>query len=1108
MRTLIAFAVALAWNAAAIAATVSNVVADSIGDSSFRVRWDTDATFNEAQIRVSLADCSLGTGGAIIDNRITAARYHLFEATGDLSGLAPATTYFVCIEVSTDGGSTFTPSGSGGMITVATLPRIVTLPIGPTIVPTDFPAQGGVFRDVLLDCSNLQAQISAAQPGDTVRIPAGAICTGNYIIPADPLARSFLPAAVRTSDSRITLSSHGYSENQEIRFSTGGASANCLPGNSTWNKGIGGESCDKVGTWLKGTSYYAHVVDTDHFQVMNAPSGTAVLSGWIKFTATVAGSTINIRPTSITPGGYSHSDGTSITAGIPANTPIQVYNIGGGLPGGLAVDTIYYTKTACNITSGDVSCSVQVSLSLGGAAVTISSTGTGTQMITDQGIGTMYVGPAPPALNVGPNIKITTLGNMLPQGIQVGPAWDSQMYRFHQDTPSDGNPMVTFGILAHNWIIDAPLFDTDSNTDYLTTIDPRSYCGFFTQNSDVSNIVWSHMRWQGQGYPQRSGCSTLADWNGRNIAIVDSYMTGLDNWHAWSTGFAATVADTTHVTFGAGSFYAGVAIYNKTTTGTTTVTLISGGGVTGTVYVYFAMNGTLTILGPSGITLACSTAGVTCATATMVSPTWPVDGNGRMAAGKIATITLTAGSFTGVSSIDAFSSLNSTASEGTQAIIAGNGPGPFLFRNSYISNTGIPVHFDDSGSSLLRCDYLVSRNTFVNPIENLATDAASVNKVRAGNRQLLEWKSGCRIRVDGNIFLYSFAEDATCLSMVLVAREGGYMSDVDVKNNTYGPGCAGLNAPTAISAGPAMSSPVQRVHIHNNLFKIDGPKYHVAAAGLPQGYGWTMQGNGPIENIKIDHNTSLGPVDGTNTLGQRGTIPAFYYATIFPVGGMQMTDNVISYNADPGAIKSEDGQFGCGYIANKAMADCMFTSGPGNPSYAFWNALMGNWNDSVAMSGFPSAASISMAFPGLTNYIPAGLSQPANVALLKLLPSFAPRYDSPLKAGAHNSYDGRGLGVNMDQLLQAQGAIQNVRALSITASSASIAAYVPDAGTNCYAGYGTSSDVTTWTWTAANTTNSRSRSIGLSGLSAHTQYFYGLGCYSTVITPAQSFFTP
>jgi hypothetical protein len=64
----------------------------------------------------------------------------------------------------------------------------------------------------------------------------------------------------------------------------------------------------------------------------------------------------------------------------------------------------------------------------------------------------------------------------------------------------------------------------------------------------------------------------------------------------------------------------------------------------------------------------------------------------------------------------------------------------------------------------------------------------------------------------------------------------------------------------------------------------------------------------------------------------------------------------------------------------------------------------------------------------------------------------------------------------------------------VSSTTATISAFVPEAGEKCYVGYGTSNAAGTWTWTAANTANSRERNIAVSGLTPQTRYFYSMAC--------------
>ena len=98
---------------------------------------------------------------------------------------------------------------------------------------------------------------------------------------------------------------------------------------------------------------------------------------------------------------------------------------------------------------------------------------------------------------------------------------------------------------------------------------------------------------------------------------------------------------------------------------------------------------------------------------------------------------------------------------------------------------------------------------------------------------------------------------------------------------------------------------------------------------------------------------------------------------------------------------------------------------------------------------------------------------------------------------------------HIDQLEDSLGWIKNVRSLNITSTGATIAFHAPDGGTACYVAYGRAPSGT-WTPDAfdpltlsvspADTSANQERSIGLSGLSPGTGYFYQVWCGGTAPT--------
>lgn len=963
----------------------------SLGDSTGVVVWDADATFNAARIRIipaSSGTCTSGTGGYLYTNGTGASQWQIYGSTSGMSGLAPSTTYNACPEISNDGGSSW--SSGGPAVNFTTLARTVTLPTAPTPVPIAFPAQSGAILPVMSDCSDFQTQITAAVPGDTIVVPAGTLCTaGNYEVPRSPTAKSFMPSDVTTSTSNIHIVAHGYANNDPVVMAARPA-GQCLPGSVILSYGIT-NSCTASGGWQSGVIYYVQRIDADNIVLLDAPSGTKVLPGWVKFTADTTADTISIKPVPETPLGYAYNTGSS----IPTNTVFQVYSTG-SLPAPLTVDTNYYFKSAC-AASQNALCTVQISTTMGGAAINLTTTGTGTLYLVDQGIvsTSFYIDANPPALGTGHDIVITSSGSCPAAGTRVTSASDAQFFHIQKNTSADFHPAFLFNELAHNWVFRCMIFDSATNSDYLTTTNPRPYLALMTTYPDNANILGDRVRVIGPGYPNR--ISSLFDLQGSNIGFINSDMRDMTYWHPYNSGILPSLTNSTHFALSTGTFNGGA--FTTTLSGATTVTL-TGGAASGTGYVYFAMDGTLKILFPLTMTATCTTTGTTCTVLTSASPAYPVDGNGRVAAGRVATFTLVTGSATAVQADDNGSS---EVGEGCQCITAGIGPGPYIFDNNYIQGTGNVVHFDDGGVwARYRHDYTITRNTFDTQIATLVGNPADTTGLRFFHRQQLEWKGGQRILVDGNLFQGSFADvSPACLTIAVTPRVGGVVSDFDFTNNQVGPACGGLNPPATVSSPLPQSEGSKRIRIANNAFNLDGTTY--SAVTTPTGArGWTNEGDGILEDVLMDHNTAGGP-GGSSTIGAVGTTPSFYYDTRYPIGGMVMTNNTFFYTGDLPAIKGEDVGFGCGYGADKTLMDCAWTNGPGTPGYTFsGNVIIPSWSSSPARSGFVGTATVTTAYGALvaTNPVPAGGSQAANVGLVNFnanlsLNSGSPYYSTP-----------------------------------------------------------------------------------------------------------------
>lgn len=1085
--------------------TVSSITFDGIGDSSARVLFNVDTTFTEYRLRyiASPGSCSAGTGGALQTyNTVVTV---LYGVSLQISGLAPSTNYAVCPEVRNGGGAWSTGVESTGLTTTA---RTQVLPDPPAAVSMTFPAQSGMTWNVMSDCSNLQDIIDDAEPGDTIVIPAGTICTDDYTTPNAPELRTI--SAVVTSTSTITTSApHGIIDNQEIHFATAGANANCLPGNKIFPGNAYPQAffmnCSKSGGWNMGEKYCANFIDTTHLQVLLEDCMTPARPGYITFTANAGADTIAYLPTVNTPGGYQTVD--TFGVGVGANTLIQFLSTG-TLPGGLSADTDYYLLSACT-SSANAACTTQVSLSSGGAAVDITSAGTGTHYIVDKGTGTFYVLPAPTQNTDW--ILVTTGGTLPPDGVRIDPSYDDQMAVIRKiDYTADGTPSFSPGIGAHNWRLKGIKFDATPNTDYMTTTDPRGACIGPSTQQDNRFIVYDQIRIQGfeEGSFNRTGCrggGLSVFWRGGYMSVINSDWRDLTYWHPWfggattgigvGTAMVPTRTSATVATLTAGVAHLGVTTVTTSTSAVLTIT--SPGSSSNDGKVYMDMAGVIRYLLPSGggIAATCSVTGTTCAVdVSQANPAWPTDANGRMAGLRLFTIEITSGSIDGVTVMPRNGYTQARGdSEGSNFLTGGEGPGPYLMYNNNISGCGLTIHFDDGGATFLRRhDYTITQNTFDAPtycmlITNVASDG-----LWYGNRQQLEWKGGQRILVSGNNFNGCFSQsNPNGLCLVMTPISGGYTTDVEVSQNqfTYVNGCIQPASPT-MTFIPA-SRPPQRQLFENNLCLIDAYRHYVPTESQPLGIAFYT--NNAMEDVTIQHNTVF------NNLGNA---TAFFYTYWNPLGGMTINDNFYFYTGAKQMFFQETGM--CALDTDLTYLNNCFTAGPGNPSYSFLNnVVVPSWVDTQAASGAIIAdTTVTNAFLGKfpPNLVPSGANWDAKVTTVDFACGVMCTGNKPqLYLNGGSPYVAAGTGgtrVGIEDWTSFEQALARVGTVTVSPIAVDSATVnIPTPSTfGCAVDYNTTGDFTDPYTRVANAGGSLSQMVALTALNPGTQYFYRVDC--------------
>jgi hypothetical protein len=1175
---------------------VTSITFDNISHSDLRVLFNSTGTWNSVRLRytASPATCTSGSGGYLqVPFGVNGAGGIQAANAGSgvvLSGLTPNTQYQACVELSADGGNTWT-SGVGATVTTLPLPAVHPVPPTPPVTfDTSYPDTTGYsVYNVASDCHDLVSDWNTAiqnqmNTGAVINIPAGSVCSQNYpqyshaqYGPSQlaPDAVTFASSAVSTSANTITIPNHGYSEGQGLIF---GTNYSCLPGSSL------DAYCNTSGRGpiLRGSVYYAHVVDSNTIQIYaNAPQAS------------------------------------------------------------------------------------------GGTLVTFSNQGSGSNI---------YVVKWPRPLKWIIVRTSTPDSQFAPQGTRVSPSWAPKMATLVNSLgalnsnvdsmlmPAGGDPGNVDLMAANTRFVGLEL--TYAQNPFAgTSSDPQPWYSLYWTSSTNENIIVDRCYFHGLGTPNRTE-TVVGYWDGKNVAIIDSYFDNMEYFHSMYTGLAISQTSSTSFTIAPGSANFGAG--SGSLSSTATVTLSGSPSAQSRAYIYFTMTGNqLNIALPPGVTGTCSGvsncyvytasssptghyvlgttsgtfpssaaltgyavdpvfstsasgtnpispfqnvttldanwqlssayggyqlgsnfvsdvngyitgirfykapgdvnshvvtlwggSGTNLATATSSNETasgwqtvnfaspaaitagttyvaayytanggqvyyrlngwqnndqsngtihipasyvgsngsgnysdsWPPDAQGRPAAGEIAYVDIaTSGSIAALGNADITTSPFDP--EGCQCLRAGIGPGPWMALRNYISAVGLPWHHDDSGWEwAIHGDYTYQRNTFHTPFSRMWGSPQS-DGMRYFHRQPLEWKSGNRIQIYGNVFDGSWVEDnPTAATITLTSYLDNGITDVDVEDNTF-QHLPGIMQPSGVS--PSVSIPLQpppgnRFLFRNNLaWDINGFNYCVSAggfcnAGLPA-LGWIFQGPNSQEDVVIDHNTFVGNV---------GRAPVLMSAGGTRVEGVQVTNNILYVDGSYFGVVEQFGNMMLPQCLQngEAAANCAYT-----PSYV--------WDHNVMIGNGATQSQIQSAWPNHTgnNYIPSNTNLSA-VGWFKyqtpVLQNGNPQsLNFHLKAnycsGCNNpANDGRDEGADINALEAAQGktTLIGAPASSISSSAATVAFVAPDSA-GCPVDYSSSDPTLITNFTRISDPGGpRVRNISLSGLSSQTTYYYRVNC--------------
>lgn len=336
---------------------------------------------------------------------------------------------------------------------------------------------------------------------------------------------------------------------------------------------------------------------------------------------------------------------------------------------------------------------------------------------------------------------------------------------------------------------------------------------------------------------------------------------------------------------------------------------------------------TLQVYLPPGVTGSCSHGpcnfiayGSATGGACNWSDAWPQTIPGKVGIRMLGCVDFsTTGTIQYIATADPLSSAESPYAgiEGSQTIQGSCGPGPITFRNNDMGFTGNPMHFADdcnidnnpSGITTYHANYWIYRNRFhpywpgMNHWQNPGRDGNSYGS----RNQIMEWKGGDRITVEGNNFLgnYNDATQAHQGSPIVFRNVNQGISNTTIANNLFQHVAAGflINdynsgittwAPAG-TAGMVQNNVMLDVNVQGpdtagiNVSLSAGSGSYASSVGFQpySGQGRLMQGPGLVQGISWLNNTIP---------DVRGAFPVFDTTSTVANGGLTAKNNFFSFN--------------------------------------------------------------------------------------------------------------------------------------------------------------------------------------------------------------------
>lgn len=414
--------------------------------------------------------------------------------------------------------------------------------------------------------------------------------------------------------------------------------------------------------------------------------------------------------------------------------------------------------------------------------------------------------------------------------------------------------------------------------------------------------------------------------------------------------------------------------------------------------------------------------------------------------------------------------------EGTNAMIGGEGPGPYIFINNHVEGAGNLWHHDGGGGiDHPQNDYLYVRNTFTVP-PKYQFGAPGSDGRSYYNRQPLEWKGGHRILLEGNIFDHNYhhvATSTTLFTSVGVGSGFGYgIGDITITNNTWQHVPAVMTL-VSTQGWQYQTAPINRVLVRNNVIDDVNGNYYAPLDGTNAcdsqchcrpWTGWVFQGFGDGEDRIIDHNTIT---------GLSGIVPVLFRLGGSHTEGLKVTGNILDIAAGGASVEGD--------VNDGGGQDKCASQPAGERTLACHSPGMQMTKNLLVSNGGGDRGSIRESWPGRENTVAA----------------------NPRSRDA--GQEAQSVGADRTALEIAQGHVKLVVATEITTTSAVISFIAPDEQ-SCPVDFGSSDPKLIDQFTRVpDPGHERARTVTLAGLKSQTRYAFRVNC--AVEQPAGNFET-